>query len=115
MLIQPQENLQPEFHEHLKVILLGTGSPRAFYGRAKPGVAVLAGNKTFLVDCGGGVVDQLIKAGVMPQRISDVLFTHHHYDHNGGFFRCLYYKLEDAYYPGACIRRTLNAYACIRT
>jgi len=86
MKIQPQENLQPEFHEHLKVILLGTGSPRAFYGRAKPAVAVLAGHKVFLVDCGGGVVDQLIKAGVMPQRVSDVLLTHHHYDHNGGFF-----------------------------
>lgn len=86
MHIQPQENLQPEFHEDMKVILLGTGSPRAFYGRAKPAVAVLAGHKVFLVDCGGGVVDQLIKAGVMPQRVSDVLFTHHHYDHNGGFF-----------------------------
>ncbi|MNH99579.1 Ribonuclease Z [compost metagenome] len=86
MQIQPQEKLLPDFHEHLKVILLGTGTPRSFYGRAKSGVAVLAGNKTFLVDCGGGVVDQLIKAGVMPQRISDVLFTHHHSDHNSGFF-----------------------------
>jgi len=86
MYIQPQENVLPDFHEHLKVILLGTGSPRAFYGRAKPGVVVLARNKTFLVDCGDGVVDQMIKVGVMPQRISDVLFTHHHYDHNGGFF-----------------------------
>jgi ribonuclease Z len=86
MHIQPQENLQPEYHEDMKVILLGTGSPRAFYGRAKPAVAVLAGHKVFLVDCGGGVVDQLIKAGVMPQRVSDVLLTHHHYDHNGGFF-----------------------------
>ncbi|BBH23021.1 ribonuclease Z [Paenibacillus baekrokdamisoli] len=86
MYIQPQHNLQPEFHEQLTVILLGTGSPRAFYGRAKPSVVVLAGNKTFLVDCGGGAVDQMIKAGVMPQRVSDVLFTHHHYDHNAGFF-----------------------------
>lgn len=86
MYIQPQEGLLPDYHEHLKVILLGTGSPRAFYGRAKPGVVVLAGHKAFLVDCGGGAVDQMIKAGVMPQRISDVLFTHHHYDHNGGFF-----------------------------
>ncbi|TBL81025.1 MBL fold metallo-hydrolase [Paenibacillus thalictri] len=86
MYIQPQEHLVPEFHEHLKVILLGTGSPRAFYGRAKPGVIVLAGHKTFLIDCGGAAVDQMVKAGVMPQRISDVLFTHHHYDHNGGFF-----------------------------
>jgi ribonuclease Z len=46
----------------------------------------LAGEKAFLVDCGGAAVDQLIKAGVMPQRISDVLFSHHHSDHNSGFF-----------------------------
>ncbi|WP_138754748.1 MBL fold metallo-hydrolase [Paenibacillus sinopodophylli] len=86
MLIQKQEKVLPDYHEHLKVILLGTGTPRAFSGRAKSGVAVLAGSKVFLVDCGGGTVDQLIKAGVMPQRIEDVLFTHHHSDHNSGFF-----------------------------
>lgn len=86
MYIQPQAHLLPEYHDQLKVVLLGTGSPRAFYGRAKPSVAVLAGSKAFLVDCGGAVVDQLIKAGIMPQRISDVFFTHHHYDHNSGFF-----------------------------
>ncbi|MEI7026493.1 MBL fold metallo-hydrolase [Paenibacillus sp. y28] len=86
MYIQFQKHLQPEFHGDLKVILLGTGTPRAFYGRAKPGVIVLAGHQAFLVDCGGGVVDQMVKAGVMPQRITDVLFTHHHYDHNAGFF-----------------------------
>lgn len=86
MQIQKQHKLVPDFHENLKVILLGTGTPRAFSGRAKSGVAVLAGHKAFLVDCGGAAVDQLIKAGVMPQRISDVLFTHHHSDHNSGFF-----------------------------
>jgi len=84
--IQQQLNLRPDYHPDLTVVLLGTGTPRAFYGRAKPGVVVLAGDKAFLVDCGGGVVNQLIEAGVMPQRISDVLFTHHHYDHNAGFF-----------------------------
>lgn len=86
MQIQTQDKLLPDFHENLKVILLGTGTPRAFSGRAKSGVAVLAGSKAFLVDCGGATVDQLIKAGVMPQRISDVFFTHHHSDHNSGFF-----------------------------
>ncbi|MDF2964612.1 MAG: fold metallo-hydrolase [Paenibacillus sp.] len=86
MFIQGQEKIVPDYHNHLKVILLGTGTPRSFYGRAKSGAVVLAGNKTFLVDCGAGVVDQMIKAGVMPQRISDVLFTHHHSDHNSGFF-----------------------------
>ncbi|NEW06346.1 MBL fold metallo-hydrolase [Paenibacillus sp. SYP-B3998] len=86
MQIQRQENVLPDIHEYLKIVILGTGTPRAFYGRAKAGVAVLAGDKTFLVDCGGATVDQLIKAGIMPQRISDVLFTHHHSDHNSGFF-----------------------------
>lgn len=85
-LIQSQKKNVPEESKQLGVILLGTGSPRAFYNRAKPAAAVLAGKKIFLVDCGGGVVDQLIKAGIMPQRISDVLFTHHHSDHNSGFF-----------------------------
>jgi len=85
-LIQGQEKLLPDYHEHLKVVLLGTGSPRAVYGISKPGVAVLAGRKTFLVDCGSGTVNQLLLAGIMPQRISDVLFTHHHSDHNSGFF-----------------------------
>ncbi|RTE05652.1 MBL fold metallo-hydrolase [Paenibacillus whitsoniae] len=86
LFIQPQENLLPDFHEHIKVVILGTGTPRAFYGRAKAGVAVLAGDKALLFDCGGATVDQLIKAGIMPQRISDVFFTHHHSDHNSGFF-----------------------------
>ena len=86
MLIQTHDNLVPDYHEQLKIILLGTGTPRAFGGRAKSSVAILAGSKVFLIDCGGAVVDQLIKAGIMPQRVSDVLFTHHHSDHNSGFF-----------------------------
>ncbi|MFE5320318.1 MBL fold metallo-hydrolase [Paenibacillus sp. NPDC056579] len=86
MQIQPQLHLQPEFIEGIKAVILGTGTPRAFYGRAKAGVAVLVRDKTFLVDCGGATVDQLIKSGIMPQRISDVMFTHHHSDHNSGFF-----------------------------
>lgn len=86
MQIQDQSRQLPDFHENLKVILLGTGTPRAFQNRAKAGVVVLAGDHTFLVDCGGATVDQLLKAGVMPQRISDIFFTHHHSDHNSGFF-----------------------------
>lgn len=86
MYIQSQTKLIPETDNPLTVILLGTGSPRAVIGRGKPGVAVLAGDKTFLIDCGAGTVDRLLAAGIMPQRVSDVLFTHHHSDHNSGFF-----------------------------
>lgn len=99
--MQGQEKLVPDFHEHLKVILLGTGSPRAVYGVAKPGVAVLAGSKVFLVDCGAGTVGQLLLAGIMPQRISDVLFTHHHSDHNSGFFDVFISSWRTHVVPGA--------------
>ena len=113
MYIQPQENLVPAYHKHLKIILLGTGTPRAFSGRAKSGVVVLAGEKAFLVDCGGGVVDQLIKAGVMPQRITDLFITHHHYDHNGGFFDLFISSWRTHIVPGEVFegrKQPLNVY-----
>ena len=76
----------PAFVENLTLVLLGTGTPRSFPGRGKAGVAVLAGDKTFVVDCGGGTVDRLLASGIAPQRLDTVFFTHHHSDHNSGFF-----------------------------
>jgi len=69
----------------LSVVLLGTGTPRAYPGAAKPAVAVVAGGQVLLFDCGSDTVRQLISSGLMPQRVRDVFFTHHHYDHNAGF------------------------------
>ncbi|WP_019011178.1 MBL fold metallo-hydrolase [Deinococcus aquatilis] len=66
-------------------ILLGTGTPRAYPGAAKPAVAVVVAGRILLFDCGADTVRQLIDAGLMPQRVRDVFFTHHHYDHNAGF------------------------------
>jgi len=76
----------PDFAESLTVVLLGTGTPRSFPGRGKSGVAVLAGSQVFVVDCGGGTVDRLLASGIAPQRVDTVFFTHHHSDHNSGFF-----------------------------
>jgi len=76
----------PSFVDRLTVVLLGTGTPRAFPGRGKAGVAILAGEQTFVVDCGGGTVDRLLASGIAPQRVDKVFFTHHHSDHNSGFF-----------------------------
>ncbi|ULH17571.1 MBL fold metallo-hydrolase (plasmid) [Deinococcus sp. KNUC1210] len=67
------------------VILLGTGTPRAYPNAAKPALVVVAGGRPLLFDCGSDTVRQLIACGVMSQRIGDVFFTHHHYDHNAGF------------------------------
>lgn len=76
----------PAFHENLHIVLLGTGSPRAYLNRAKAATLILAGRDALLLDCGGAVVDQLLRAGMYPHRINDVFFTHHHSDHNSGFF-----------------------------
>jgi len=77
--------LRPKIQEEMVVILLGTGMPLSGINRSKPANVILAGDKIFLVDCGEGAVRRLIMAGIPPSRISDVLFTHHHSDHNSGF------------------------------
>lgn len=73
------------FHDELTAVLLGTGSPNSVPGRSRPAVAVMAADRFFLVDCGGGVCERLMQAGIPPERISDVFITHHHSDHNSGF------------------------------
>ncbi len=77
--------LMPKYHEEMKLILLGTGIPTSGVERSKPANVVMAGDKVFLVDCGAGVVSRLFTTGLPSSRISDVLFTHHHTDHNSGF------------------------------
>ncbi|GGS06116.1 MBL fold metallo-hydrolase [Deinococcus sedimenti] len=86
----PQSFIQPTpvaplTPDQFTVVLLGTGTPRAYPGAAKPAVAVVAGGQILLFDCGGDTTRQLIESGLMPQRVRDVFFTHHHYDHNAGF------------------------------
>jgi ribonuclease Z len=82
--IQPTPVL-PLSPDGFSVVLLGTGTPRAYPGAAKPAVAVAAGGQVLLFDCGSDTTRQLIASGLMPQRVRDVFFTHHHYDHNAGF------------------------------
>ncbi len=71
--------------DEFTVVLLGTGTPRAYPGAAKPAVAVIVAGRVLLFDCGADTTRQLIDSGLMPQRVHDVFFTHHHYDHNAGF------------------------------
>ena len=80
------KNLIKNDYKKLKWILLGTGNPLSGYSRAKSSNVLLAGENIILVDCGAGVVRRLIMAGISPNQISHLFFTHHHADHNGGFF-----------------------------
>lgn len=65
----------------IEVTLLGTGSPIIDPNRAGPSTLVRAGDQTFLVDCGRGVLMRAAAAGVGAADISALLLTHLHSDH----------------------------------
>jgi ribonuclease Z len=73
----------------MKCILLGTGTPRPNLDRAGPSQIVLAGEELFLIDCGRWVTHRLLKLGIPFQNIRNILFTHHHSDHNCCFYDIL--------------------------
>jgi ribonuclease Z len=65
----------------IEVTLLGTGSPMVDPNRAGPSTLVRAGDQTFLVDCGRGVLMRAAAAGVGAANITALLLTHLHSDH----------------------------------
>ena len=65
----------------IEVTLLGTGSPMVDPNRAGPSTLVRAGDQTFLVDCGRGVLMRAAAVGVGAANITALLLTHLHSDH----------------------------------
>ena len=75
----PQSVLQ-----NTRLILLGTGGgPRLTKGgRSKSATLIVVKGVPYLVDCGEGVAQRLVEAGVQLNTLRNVLITHHHSDHN---------------------------------
>jgi ribonuclease BN (tRNA processing enzyme) len=68
-----------------RLILLGTkGGPSAspFTGRHLPAQVIIAKGVPYVVDCGLGVTEQLVRAGVPLRQLRHILLTHQHSDHN---------------------------------
>lgn len=65
----------------INLTLLGTGSPMVDPNRAGPATLVTAGDSTFLVDCGRGVLMRAAAAGVGAANLTALLLTHLHSDH----------------------------------
>ena len=65
----------------MKLTILGSGSPEAYIRRASSGYLVDVGTDCILFDCGGGVFDNLLRAGRQPSDITHIIFTHLHSDH----------------------------------
>ncbi len=65
-----------------KITTLGTGSPAITPHRMGPATLVQFKDKNFLVDVGQSCTASLVKNGIPLNKVTNVLFTHHHADHN---------------------------------
>jgi len=74
-----------------KVVLLGTGTPNADPTRSGPSVAVIVGERPYLIDFGSGVVRQVAAAraagitGLGAAKLTRAFLTHLHSDHTTGY------------------------------
>jgi len=67
-----------------RVILLGTGNPNPDPQRSGPAVAVVSGDRVYVVDCGPGVVRRAAQAGIAMKQLTRLFVTHLHSDHTAG-------------------------------
>ena len=77
-------NILSDLPDGLHIVLIGTGSPLADPSRAGPSTAVIAGERVFIVDSGGGAVRKMGEIGLPPAATERVLLTHFHSDHIDG-------------------------------
>lgn len=75
----------------LRVVVLGTGTPNADPERSGPALAVIAGERAYLVDAGPGIVRRAAAAqarhgiaALDPARLDRLFVTHLHSDHTVG-------------------------------
>src|SRR5882724_2625244 len=73
-----------EMPDGLHAAIAGSGSPLPDRARGNPCVAVIAGERVFIVDAGEQASETLNRMQIEPGRIEAVLLTHFHSDHIGG-------------------------------
>ena len=70
----------------MRLILLGTaGGPTPKKNRAAPAQMILIDGEAYIIDCGNGVAQQIVKAGIKLSAVRHVFLTHHHSDHNADY------------------------------
>jgi ribonuclease Z len=68
--------------QQIVITFLGTSGPSMTIERAESGTLIQAGGETFLFDCGRGVPERLVQAGI--RGVDKVFLTHLHSDHTQG-------------------------------
>lgn len=83
----------------MKLTILGSGSPEAYLRRASSGYLLEVGQDRILFDCGGGVVDNLLRSGRLPKDITHLFFTHYHSDHMMDYARLVHAAWDEGGAP----------------
>lgn len=83
----------------MKLTILGSGSPEAYVRRASSGYLLEVGKHKILFDCGGGVFDNLLRAGHKPSDITHIFFTHLHSDHMMDYARLVHAAWDEGGKP----------------
>ena len=83
----------------MKLTILGSGSPEAYARRASSGYLVEVGRDQILFDCGGGVVDNLLRSGRKPSDITHIVFSHLHSDHMMDYARLVHAAWDEGGAP----------------
>lgn len=83
----------------MRLTILGSGSPEAYARRASSGYLLEVGEDRILFDCGGGVVDNLIRSGRLPKDITHLFFTHYHSDHLMDYARLVHAAWDEGGAP----------------
>ena len=71
--------------EVLRVVILGSGTPRLDIDRFSQSILVEAGNERLLFDTGRGTAIRLSQMNVNLSSVNNIFFTHLHSDHIVGF------------------------------
>lgn len=95
----------------MRIRLLGTGTPTPSLKRMSSGYLVETGERKILFDFGPGAYHRLLEAGVKPVQVTDVFFTHLHYDHCLDYVRLVMTRWDQ----GAGKIPELNVYGPVHT
>ena len=80
----------------MRLTILGSGSPEPSASRASSGYLVEVGEDRLLFDCGGGVFDRLLQAGLRPSDVDYVFFSHLHSDHMMDYARLVHAAWDES-------------------
>ncbi len=73
----------------MRIRLLGTGTPTPSLKRMSASYLVEVGDRKALFDFGPGGYHRMLELGIRPTQITDVFFSHLHYDHCLDYIRLL--------------------------